>query len=242
MDTAVNATATAEYIKQSIVKHPWLTAAEVLSLFTGFAPLLTWAGPVYQVDFRILGPFAGSLASWYQSVYGATKAFRSFHSAGMGGWAAGAMNWSSAHKNSIRQSQASTMDETAKTAFEYAQKAFGHLVGSLHQIKWDELPKHIQEHIKNNPKMSAFQIVMLIIAVVPGLVVAPTLGMLGFSGSGPVAGSAAAAFQSANGATVGFSILQSAAMGGTAVVGNAVTGLFAGAGVVMEFFKRRGGA
>jgi len=55
-------------------------------------------------------------------------------------------------------------------------------------------------------------------------------------------GSAAAAFQSLNGATAGFSLLQSAAMGGTAVFVIIVATLFAGAAVVTEFFKRRGGA
>ncbi|KAK0939584.1 hypothetical protein LTR29_008833 [Friedmanniomyces endolithicus] len=133
------------------------------------------------------------------------------------------------------------MDEAARKAFEFAQQAFGHLVSGLRDIKWDELPVHIKEHIKKNPKMSAFQIAMIVMAVVPGLVVAPVLGLLGFGSLGPVAGSAAAAFQSVNGATAGFSILQSAAMGGTMVVGNVVTGVCAGAGVVTEFFKRRGG-
>ncbi|KAK3652059.1 hypothetical protein LTR56_003284 [Elasticomyces elasticus] len=133
------------------------------------------------------------------------------------------------------------MDETAKAAFETVQKLFGHLVSGLKDIKWETLPLHAKDHIKNNPGMSAFQIVMVIIAVAPGLVVAPALGLLGFSSIGPVAGSAAAGFQAANGATAGFSVLQSAAMGGTAVVGNAVIGVVAGAGVAAEFFKRKAG-
>ncbi|KAK0346383.1 hypothetical protein LTR91_011883 [Friedmanniomyces endolithicus] len=131
------------------------------------------------------------------------------------------------------------MEEAAKKAFGFAPQAFGHLVSGLREIKWDE---HIKGHIKKNPKMSAFQIVMIVMAVVQGLVIAPVLGLLGFGSLGPVAGGAAAAFQSANGATAGFSILQSAAMGGTAVFGNVVTGVCAGVGVVTEFFKRRGGA
>ncbi len=149
------------------------------------------------------------------------------------------------------------MEEAAKKAFGFAPQAFGHLVSGLREIKWDE---HIKGHIKKNPKMSAFQIVMIVMAVVQGLVIAPVLGLLGFGSLGPVAGElsmslpssaslltersggAAAAFQSANGATAGFSILQSAAMGGTAVFGNVVTGVCAGVGVVTEFFKRRGGA
>ncbi|KAK4954824.1 hypothetical protein LTR10_007016 [Elasticomyces elasticus] len=133
------------------------------------------------------------------------------------------------------------MDETAKAAFEMVQKLFGHLISGLKELKWEQLPHHVQEHIRNNPMMSAFQIVMVIIAVAPGLVVAPALGLLGFSSIGPVAGSAAAGFQAANGATASFSVLQSAAMGGTAVVGNAVTGVVAGAGVAAEFFKRKAG-
>jgi len=80
------------------------------------------------------------------------------------------------------------MDEAARKAFEFAQQAFGHLVSGLRDIKWDELPVHIKEHIKKNPKMSAFQIAMIVMAVVPGLVVAPVLGLLGFGSLGPVAG------------------------------------------------------
>ena len=54
-------------------------------------------------------------------------------------------------------------------------------------------------------------------------------------------GSAATAYQSANGATWAFSGLQSAAMGGygAAAVNGVVTGVNAAAVGVMEWFKRR---
>jgi len=54
-------------------------------------------------------------------------------------------------------------------------------------------------------------------------------------------GSAAAGFQAVNGATAGFSLLQSAAMGGygAAVVNGAVTSVTAVSGVLAGFFARR---
>ena len=80
------------------------------------------------------------------------------------------------------------MDQAGKAAFEYVQQAFGHLIHGLQQVNWETLPQHAQDYITNNPKMGACQIIMVIIAVVPGLVVAPALAALGFSSIGPVAG------------------------------------------------------
>ena len=56
-----------------------------------------------------------------------------------------------------------------------------------------------------------------------------------------VTGSAATGYQAVNGATAGFSLLQSAAMGGygAAVVNGAVTGVTAVSGVVAGFFTKR---
>jgi len=80
------------------------------------------------------------------------------------------------------------MEDAAKAAFEAAKKALGYLVNGLQNIHWEDLPGNIKDHIGKNPKMTAFQIVMLIIAFVPGLVVAPALAAMGFGSAGPVAG------------------------------------------------------
>ncbi|KAK0346170.1 hypothetical protein LTR91_016767 [Friedmanniomyces endolithicus] len=128
------------------------------------------------------------------------------------------------------------MMNAAKKVFEYAKKAFGLVCSGLRKVK-----THVQKHPWECACI-AFQVAMIILAAGAGLVVTTALGLLGFSSIGPVAGSAAAAFQSLNGATAGFSLLQSAAMGGTAVFVIIVATLFAGAAVVTEFFKRRGGA
>ncbi|KAK3067668.1 hypothetical protein LTR53_015327 [Teratosphaeriaceae sp. CCFEE 6253] len=92
----------------------------------------------------------------------------------------------------------------------------------------------IVEHMKKNPELCAFQLLMLLVAVLPSVV----LLAMGFNSVGPVAGSAAAGYQSAHGATAAFSFLQSAAMGGTAAFGVAVTGVTAAAGFVAQWFKR----
>ncbi|KAK3106734.1 hypothetical protein LTR53_018175 [Teratosphaeriaceae sp. CCFEE 6253] len=92
----------------------------------------------------------------------------------------------------------------------------------------------IVEHIKKNPEVCAFQLPMPLVAILPGVL----LLAMGFSNVGPLAGSAAAAYQSAHGATTGFSFLQSAAMGGTAAFGVAVTGVAAAAVLVAQRSKR----
>ncbi|KAK0257770.1 hypothetical protein LTR91_000665 [Friedmanniomyces endolithicus] len=124
----------------------------------------------------------------------------------------------------------------AKKVYEYAKKAFGLVCSGLRKVK-AHVKKHPWEYARR-----AFQMVMILLAVGSGLVVTSVLGLLGFSSIGPVAGSTAAAFQSLHGATAGFSLLQSAAMGGTAVFVIIMATLFAGAVVVAEFFRRRGGA
>ncbi|KAK5703974.1 hypothetical protein LTR97_002987 [Elasticomyces elasticus] len=131
------------------------------------------------------------------------------------------------------------MDDAAKAAFEMVQKLFGHLISGLKNVRWEDLPQGTRDHIANNPKMCAVQIVMVLTAVVPGLVMAPGLAALGFGALGP--GGAAAGFQSVWGTPALFSALQSAAMGGygTAIVGGAVSAASAAGGVVVEFFKKR---
>lgn len=76
----------------------------------------------------------------------------------------------------------------AEAALEAAQQVFGSVVKGLKEVKWQNLPMNTRAHIEKNPKMTAFQIVALLTAVVPGLLAAPVLGAIGFSSLGPVAG------------------------------------------------------
>ncbi|KAK4898482.1 hypothetical protein LTR27_004079 [Elasticomyces elasticus] len=95
------------------------------------------------------------------------------------------------------------------------------------------------EHYKKNPRLCQFQLAMLVLVVL-GLVVAPVLLAMGFSSIGPVAGSAAAAHQSAAGTTAAFIALQSTAMtGAAATVGIIVSSVATGGAVIAQFFKRR---
>ncbi|KAK1825143.1 hypothetical protein LTR12_000432 [Friedmanniomyces endolithicus] len=85
------------------------------------------------------------------------------------------------------QMQASDMDEAGKTAFEHALDVFGHLISGLLRIVWD-LPRQYREDFNINPDLSSFQILLLTIASVPGLVLVPVLGLLGFGRLGPIGG------------------------------------------------------
>ncbi|KAK4548338.1 hypothetical protein LTR36_010208 [Oleoguttula mirabilis] len=136
------------------------------------------------------------------------------------------------------------MDETAKATLEVAKQTFGKLIGGLEHVTWDNLPESVKEYMRAHPTLTAIQIIVVIIALVPGLIVAPALGAIGFGSMGPAAASAASGYQAAHGATAGFSFLQSAAMGGygAAAVNGVVTGASAVAGGVAEWFKWRGGA
>ncbi|KAF2719450.1 hypothetical protein K431DRAFT_305193 [Polychaeton citri CBS 116435] len=89
--------------------------------------------------------------------------------------------------------------------------AIDQLVEMLKQVKWEDVPDAIKERIRENPKMTIFQVFALIL---PAVLTGPLLGLLGFSATGPVAGSAAAGFQSTFGTNFAFRIAQSAAMGG----------------------------
>ncbi|TKX23424.1 putative integral membrane protein-2 [Elsinoe australis] len=134
------------------------------------------------------------------------------------------------------------MDE-ARAAFEQIQANFGGLVAGLSAIKWEDLPANVTTHIANNPKMSAVGLLSFLIVAVPGLVAGPALAALGFGSVGPVAGSWAAAHQSAYGVSAIFSALQSAAMGGygATVVGGVVQGGAAMLGVLSGVVGYQGG-
>lgn len=65
--------------------------------------------------------------------------------------------------------------DAAKDAFEAIQRSVGHLVVGLQELKWEDVPQKAKEHLKNNPKMSAFQALSVLLLLVPGLVVGPVL-------------------------------------------------------------------
>ncbi|KAF2769476.1 hypothetical protein EJ03DRAFT_351216 [Teratosphaeria nubilosa] len=131
------------------------------------------------------------------------------------------------------------IEETAKNAIENFKNTFGNAVVGLQHIKWEELPEHAKDYIKNNPKMTAFQILSLLLCLIPGLIVTPLLGIMGFSGIGPVAGTAAAGLQSSFGTPLVFRAFQSAAMGGW---GAAAAAGVVGAGLEGRRVKGRGTA
>lgn len=79
-------------------------------------------------------------------------------------------------------------DKAGKAVIAWTKATYGHFVNGLEHIKWEELPDKVKDRIIENPKMSAFQATMLLVTFVPGLVVAPALGVLGFSSVGPAAG------------------------------------------------------
>ncbi|KAI9746309.1 MAG: hypothetical protein M1818_000020 [Claussenomyces sp. TS43310] len=92
----------------------------------------------------------------------------------------------------------------------------------------------ITNYINNHPVRFGFQVLGGLVSIA-SLFVVPILGAIGFAAAGPVAGSAAAAWQSSMGIVEAGSIFawcQSAAMGGAALGGIAATGL-SGAGIVV---------
>lgn len=98
----------------------------------------------------------------------------------------------------------------------------------------ESLRSRITGYIKKHPILFGFQVVGGICSLA-SIVALPILGAVGFGAAGPVAGSAAAAWQSSIGLVEAgsfFAWCQSAAMGGAAVGGILATGL-TGAGVAV---------
>lgn len=59
--------------------------------------------------------------------------------------------------------------------------------GNLADISWDEIPETAKNWVCGNPQ--AFVVLILVlIAIIPGLLVSPALGVLGFGSLGPVGG------------------------------------------------------
>lgn len=76
----------------------------------------------------------------------------------------------------------------AASRFEAAKQLFGKLIGGLEHVSWDQLPESVKNYITDNPKATALQLIFVVVALVPGLVVAPALAALGFGSIGPIAG------------------------------------------------------
>lgn len=76
----------------------------------------------------------------------------------------------------------------AQAAFEVAKGLYGKAVKGLKDLKWENVPAPVRRYVQEHPKLSAIQLVMLLILTVPGLAVTPLLGWMGFSSIGPVAG------------------------------------------------------
>jgi hypothetical protein len=98
----------------------------------------------------------------------------------------------------------------------------------------DHFSKTIFNYITRHPLIFGLQVLGGTVAIASALAL-PILGALGFTAAGPLAGSAAATWQSSIGIVQGGSLFawcQSAAMGGAAVGGILVTGL-TGAGIAV---------
>ncbi|WWC97892.1 hypothetical protein V866_004780 [Kwoniella sp. B9012] len=85
---------------------------------------------------------------------------------------------------------------------------------------WEDLPEAIKQYIKDHPYQSVFHVVNGVVFLAPGLSWGPVLGLLGFTGIGPAAGSTAAFAQSWIHPVISkgiFATCQSAKMGGYGV-------------------------
>ena len=88
-----------------------------------------------------------------------------------------------------------------------------------------------QQYVLDNPVQFTLQVASVVVGTA-ALITVPILGAIGFGALGPVARSAAAAWQASIGAVEAgslFAICQGAAMGGAAATGLAVTGATSGA-------------
>lgn len=80
--------------------------------------------------------------------------------------------------------------------------------------------------VKNNPWKAAGIAGLGVVSVAPMIFLGPVLGAVGFGAAGPIAGTAAAAWQAGIGNVAGgslFAMCQSAAMGGAALSGGVTT-------------------
>ena len=78
--------------------------------------------------------------------------------------------------------------DIGKNILETAKQQFGENVNGLKNLKWENIPAPVRDYIESHPHLTAIQLVLILLALAPGLIVAPALGVLGFSSIGPVAG------------------------------------------------------
>ena len=78
--------------------------------------------------------------------------------------------------------------DSPKAAFEAAKALFGSGVGGLQNLRWEDVSKPARRYIEENPRLTAAQVILVLLTTCPGLVVLPALGWLGFGAIGPVAG------------------------------------------------------
>jgi hypothetical protein len=80
-----------------------------------------------------------------------------------------------------------TMDN-GNNSLEAAKQQFGDKINGLKNLKWEHIPAPVRGYIERHPHLTAIQLVLILLTLAPGLIVAPALGVLGFSSIGPVAG------------------------------------------------------
>jgi hypothetical protein len=75
-----------------------------------------------------------------------------------------------------------------KDILEEAKKFLGDKIEGLKNLKYEDIPTPVRGHIERHPRLTAVQLVLIILTLAPGLIIAPALGTVGFSSIGPVAG------------------------------------------------------
>ena len=78
--------------------------------------------------------------------------------------------------------------EGARAIFENVKVCFGNQITGLKALKWEDVPAPVKKYIEDHPRLALVQVALLLVAVVPGLVMAPVCAYLGFGSIGPIAG------------------------------------------------------
>ncbi|KAL8818111.1 MAG: hypothetical protein Q9223_003187 [Gallowayella weberi] len=111
-------------------------------------------------------------------------------------------------------------DEKLKKVLRQVSDRLAQLGVQVKEAQYAEMVEKAKAWIAAHPYQTAFQVSMLLLTLGPGLLAGPALGAAGFSSSGLVSGSAAAAHQAATGNVAArsvFAVLQSAGAGGYGV-------------------------
>ena len=86
------------------------------------------------------------------------------------------------------QSGQDAQNSEHKDIFEEAKKFFGDKIEGSKNLEHEDIPVPVRDHIERHSHLTAVQPVLLVLTLAPGLIVAPVLGVLGFSSIGSVAG------------------------------------------------------